>query len=706
MPRTPLLLLALLLLLIACDVQGDVRSEAVQVRLLPSATYPTAGKTFRGTIEISALTSGEISQFHLQGEGWSVHNLNAPDRFFASGTGTGPLQIQFQATPILPNEPLILTLRFNGQEIIAKLNLSAGRQESGIGSGSPSSGETDSPPLGPTSTRHITVHGRLAYQRNGGATIGAYGVAVSIYDEDITFDSFLGSGNTDSQGYYSIAFDWNDCLFCENPDIYVHFETDNSIVQVMSPLLFDYKWETGTTNNFTGTDLDKNTFYPGSDQGALHIFANIVRAWHWLNDRGYATPGVDVTWPSNVGSGAYYNPLTETIHLYDGEEWDEVTAMHEYSHHWHNMFGTFSIPDYLDPHGGLFGHCMWCGENDLAAWEEGWADWLSDKMSRDLGSPTCDDAENTAICSSSGPVTLCGSGGCPDGADNLKNYPYVTEGFVAAVLRDIEDSGNELDPLSGGTLPDALSLNTAELLSVADQDAPTSISGFFSAFKVRFPQYTSALWQTARNNSFELDSAPPGPVAQLHQTPTFSLCLSPGKGNTAFAWTRAADDWSGVDGYSILISTTAQLPDAIMDIGDVQEYSTSCLTSGDYMFNIRAHDRSGKWSTQFETMHFTVRSSFYTYTRIRRHPRGDLVFSLGGSDFPVQSEDRVLIEIFDVSGRLCRTFPETSASPGEFTLDWNGVNDEGRKLPKGVYFARISSALTGAHMTQRLVLVR
>jgi hypothetical protein len=539
------------------------------------------------------------------------------------------------------------------------------------------------------------------------ATIGAYGVSVTIYDEDITFDSILGSGNTDSQGYYSIAFDWNDCLFCENPDIYVHFETDNSIVQVMSPLLLDYKWETGTTSDFTGTNLDKGTFYPSSDQGALHIFTNIVRAWHWLNDRGYTTPGVDVTWPSNVGSGAYYNPLTETIHLYDGEEWDEITAMHEFSHHWHNMFGTFSIPDYLDPHGGLFGHCMWCGENDLAAWEEGWADWLSDKMSRDLASPTCDDAENTAICSSSGPLTQCGSGGCPDGADNVKNYPYVTEGFVAALLRDIEDPGNELDVLSGGTLPDALSLNTAQILSVADQDAPTSISGFLSSFKARFPQYTNALWQTARNNSFEMDAVPPGAATQLHESTSTLLCISPGKGSTTFAWTRAADDWSGVDGYSILISTAEQLPDAVIDIGDVQDYSTSCLSSGDYVFNIRAHDRSGKWSTEFATLHFTARSSFYyTYTRRRHHFRGGLVFSLGGPDFPIQSEDRLLIEVFDVSGRLCRTFPDIPASPGEFTFEWDGMNDQGIKLPKGVYFARLSSALTGAHLTQRLVLVR
>ena len=564
----------------------------------------------------------------------------------------------------------------------------------------PADAPQPSGPASPTDTRSISVSGRLLYH-DGLATIGADGVYFAVYDHDaIIPDKLLDSGITNSEGYYSSTFTWDDCWLCENPDIYVYFETNTSVVRVRSPYLISYHWETPTISNFSGTELDMGVFYPGSDEGALSISTNISRAWRWLKTHEqYSTPTVDVTWPSNVGNGAYYNAVTQTIHLFAGDEWHDVTTMHEYSHHWHNMYGNFSSPTYLDPGGGLFGHCMWCAENSLAAWEEGWADWLSVKIAQDLGYFPCDETEYTAICSGSEPY--CDR--CPEGTDEQKNDPYVTEGFVAALLRDIEDDRYDEDPLSGSGFADGLSLGTHEIFTVADQDAPTSVQSFFSAFKSRFPEYANALWRTGCNNSFQVDVLPPGKVTDLARYPLSALCLS-GRGLATFNWSRADDDWSGVDGYSVLISGAEQLPDAVMDIGDVLNYATGCLPFGDYVFNIRSHDRSGKWSTEFASLHFSIISPRLTVWLSRRLRR-DRLRGLASVDVSVQSADRMRVEIFDVSGRMCRSFGETPVLSGEFTLEWDGANDQGSKLPKGVYFARISSLVSGAQTTQRLVLV-
>jgi hypothetical protein len=74
--------------------------------------------------------------------------------------------------------------------------------------------------------------------------------------------------------------------------------------------------------------------------------------------------------------------------------------------------------------------------------------------------------------------------------------------------------------------------------------------------------------------------------------------------------------------------------------------------------------------------------------------------------FGVASTDRVRIRMYDVSGRLARTIADRSFSAGEYDLAWDGADDNGNQVPRGVYFARIEYASKGAAINGRVVVLR
>ena len=60
------------------------------------------------------------------------------------------------------------------------------------------------------------------------------------------------------------------------------------------------------------------------------------------------------------------------------------------------------------------------------------------------------------------------------------------------------------------------------------------------------------------------------------------------------------------------------------------------------------------------------------------------------------------LAIYDLQGRRARTLLRNALDPGVHSVNWNGADDRGRRLPDGVYFARLLSP-TG-NRTVRLVL--
>lgn len=64
---------------------------------------------------------------------------------------------------------------------------------------------------------------------------------------------------------------------------------------------------------------------------------------------------------------------------------------------------------------------------------------------------------------------------------------------------------------------------------------------------------------------------------------------------------------------------------------------------------------------------------------------------------------RVSVRIYDVSGRLVRSFPEQEYGPGTHELRWDGRTDLGRLAPDGVYFFRFNGKDKSLGITKVLV---
>jgi len=74
--------------------------------------------------------------------------------------------------------------------------------------------------------------------------------------------------------------------------------------------------------------------------------------------------------------------------------------------------------------------------------------------------------------------------------------------------------------------------------------------------------------------------------------------------------------------------------------------------------------------------------------------------------FGVSRADRVRIGIFDVAGRRVRTLADRTFAPGEYDLAWDGADDLGYAVARGVYFVRLEYATRGAATAGRIVFLR
>ena len=68
--------------------------------------------------------------------------------------------------------------------------------------------------------------------------------------------------------------------------------------------------------------------------------------------------------------------------------------------------------------------------------------------------------------------------------------------------------------------------------------------------------------------------------------------------------------------------------------------------------------------------------------------------------------DRVTVRIYDVSGRMVRTLADRNFSPGQYDLVWDGSDDRGRSLRRGVYFADARYAKSGFREARKLIVLR
>jgi hypothetical protein len=74
------------------------------------------------------------------------------------------------------------------------------------------------------------------------------------------------------------------------------------------------------------------------------------------------------------------------------------------------------------------------------------------------------------------------------------------------------------------------------------------------------------------------------------------------------------------------------------------------------------------------------------FMNLRNNP---LVAGQATVDFGLSKSDRVEVKVFDVSGRLVRTLADRQFAAGRHSLTWDGVDDGGRQVARGVYFTQV-----------------
>ena len=67
-------------------------------------------------------------------------------------------------------------------------------------------------------------------------------------------------------------------------------------------------------------------------------------------------------------------------------------------------------------------------------------------------------------------------------------------------------------------------------------------------------------------------------------------------------------------------------------------------------------------------------------------------------EFTVPAAARVSLKVYDVQGRMVRTLIEQDAAPGTFRAQWDGRDDGGAHMARGVYFARL---VAGGQTTEK-----
>jgi len=631
---------AVLLILITTQARADVRPVAVKVRFDGEPRPAAKGAPFRVTLEFVAAYDTEISNIRLEGIAQEACSFHPPSRLklakrqvlpvvfeVPSGVLSNKLTVQYEAngqfysrvfdfspeayreatTPrpvrvVLGHPEALVSEPEDALLILADGPLPTQPQEDAFPGAQPE--DVDVQQRGGW---FIRFHGNFEYVRPSWCdanvrTVGVYNATVRLMDEDL-IDREICATHTDVNGDFDMTCWWERPLCCDNwPDLYVKYELTNMHVAVQEANVFDfdYYWVTPTWHDYLQLDLNLGNFRPPvGEMQAAHILTNLSRAWDWVKDNeGYDTPAVDVQWPDG-DTGAYYNG---EIHIGRDREWLEDTHVHEWAHHWILNYGAMDAPWYCNgfcdgdsgsPNcyqtwNGVCGHCGWCMETDHDAWSEGWPNWLADVVTRTFTTPcSTRPQEDLDTC-------------CQDG---LLHDPWTTEGFLGALLRDIEDSGApgvpaEDHPQYPGFV-DSLALGTDEIFEVTDLDNPKTPLAFLSAFKARYPQHRENLWETAKNCGYEIDAESPGLATNLI-SPSHPIGSASNDPTVSFTWNRATDDASGVEGYGMRAATGGyEMPAAVQRIADVTSYTTNPLPPGTYYFSLRAKDRAGNWSSGY-----------------------------------------------------------------------------------------------------------
>ena len=112
-------------------------------------------------------------------------------------------------------------------------------------------------------------------------------------------------------------------------------------------------------------------------------------------------------------------------------------------------------------------------------------------------------------------------------------------------------------------------------------------------------------------------------------------------------------------------------------------------------FRDRSNDPSQPIPTMYQTVDGSAGASFRTFLAIGRNPvKGSTPISYG-----LAGEGAVDLAIYDVVGRKIRSLVGQTEAAGSHTVQWDGRDDSGDSVARGVYFARLRSGALSLQKT-------
>jgi hypothetical protein len=197
-------------------------------------------------------------------------------------------------------------------------------------------------------------------------------------------------------------------------------------------------------------------------------------------------------------------------------------------------------------------------------------------------------------------------------------------------------------------------------------------------------------YDSAPDSGYSLDNLAPAPPASLTiQSPA------------TLVWDEA--DEPDFDYFTVYGSNSGFEPDVL--IGRTSETSFDVQDSPHAYYVVTTTDMAGNESgpasydplvdvqdhtPQHFALHQNVPNPFNPATAIEYD-----VPSPGG---------KVTIEVFDVAGRLVKTLVSSHKSPGSWSVNWDGKDNNGRNVATGIYFYRLSAL--GFTRTMKMTLLK
>ncbi len=94
--------------------------------------------------------------------------------------------------------------------------------------------------------------------------------------------------------------------------------------------------------------------------------------------------------------------------------------------------------------------------------------------------------------------------------------------------------------------------------------------------------------------------------------------------------------------------------------------------------------------------------SYFNISKVYPEPFSKFV----NIEFTVPQESRILLHIYDASGRLIKTLINSKQSAGRHSVKWNGTVNGGKKAASGVYFCQLIVNGSEQKVTRKLLLVK